>query len=158
VITFCTSELIDRDTREVVDRLHAEWEQSVELAKAGKIGESIEQTAWRRMYDATARIDRQIGRVRGWRIAPHAFRDVDLRTWHVTRDGLFPLIIDHATWYRDRCSRRPAAILSHTYTPLPTIVTYAAQVRLDVEVLPFSWYFPHVTIAIILTPQRSPTS
>jgi hypothetical protein len=58
-------------------------------------------------------------------------------------------VIDH----RDNFTldRRPVAILSHTYVPWDDCVTFARQRNLVPERLPFSWYYPERTTAVLFT-------
>jgi hypothetical protein len=62
---------------------------------------------------------------------------------------------DHVIDHRDSFTldRRPVAILSHSYAPWDDCVTFARQRNLIPERLPFSWYYPERTIAVLFTRQ-----
>lgn len=69
-------------------------------------------------------------------------------------------VIDHrecfVTWRGDgprtpQSCRYPVAILSHTYGPWEPCVEYARMHGLNVERLPYSWYYPGQCIAVLFT-------
>ncbi|HTC52012.1 MAG TPA: hypothetical protein VK700_08765 [Steroidobacteraceae bacterium] len=60
-------------------------------------------------------------------------------------------VLDHRDCFT--LERRPVAILSHSYVPWDACVTFARQRNLIPERLPFSWYYPERTIAVLFTRQ-----
>lgn len=66
------------------------------------------------------------------------------------RSGCHPEI-DHRECFM--FDRRPKAILSHTYASWDRCLGFALEHGLYAEQLPFSWYYPGGTIAVLFTRQ-----
>lgn len=96
---------------------------------------------------------------RGWRIYKSQITVEQLTTGRMVNryrgerdpDGH---IIDHAEYFM--CQRKPVAILTHSYAPIESCLEFARQRGLTAELLPFSWYFPGRSVAVLFTKQTTP--
>ena len=74
------------------------------------------------------------------------------RGWRLSskRRLLDPPVIDHAEFYLD-VDGNVVGLVSHCYASKDEIATFASTYGLRAEVLPFSWWAPHVATAVLLT-------
>ena len=57
-------------------------------------------------------------------------------------------VIDHEEYLE---VGEQAALITHTYMSLRNVLQFTAENELNAEVLPWSWYYPGGTIAVLLT-------
>jgi hypothetical protein len=148
---------VGRMNVEALTRLHTEWQNSArdysstDLAKRRRA-----RLAERAFLEARHEAITEFAAQRGWRVYKggqgwiytnqliagrmvHRYRDVEFRH-HV---------IDHRECFM--CRRYPVAILTHTYGPYEHCEEFAQEYGLNLERLPWSWYYPGATIAALFT-------
>jgi hypothetical protein len=90
---------------------------------------------------------------RGWKVSSKEFTFETLRAGRRPRGlecgRLYP-VIDHPDFFTK--DGRPVAIVTHSYAPDEEVRLWAAEQRLHLEALPFSWYAPpQRTLAYVIT-------
>jgi hypothetical protein len=91
---------------------------------------------------------------RGWNISSRWINPEYLRTGRGRRPQVnhHAGVIDHAQFFI--ANRRPAAILTHSYKSWESLVAFATTQGLNIERLPYSWYYPGGCTAALLTPKE----
>ena len=128
--------------------------------------QSAQRAAWEHLYTLQEIERDKFAASRGWRVYKRDYIYTDqLIAGHMTYGGYgYPRdvdgssrIIDHRECFV-RCPpgktshqscRYPAAILSHTYGDWEPCVEFARRHNLDLERLPYSWYYPGQCIAAL---------
>jgi len=92
-------------------------------------------------------------RSRGWKVAD-PFTVAQLKAGRMTGPrwdgvGISGREIDHPDYFT--IGRKPAAILSHSYGPWEDSAQFARDEGLNVEQLPYSWYYPLNAHAALFT-------
>lgn len=113
--------------------------------------------------DLRARLLSELASTRGWIVAKSHFTFDELATGRRREgrrgrdDSAFDehQLLDHVERFREpRRPFRPAALLTHSYRgeeARPELEAMAHRAGLAVEILPWSWYYPHWCVAALFT-------
>lgn len=100
-------------------------------------------------------IRREFAESRGWREKKRGFSIAQLRDRVRGRGAanLWHPEIDHPDYFE--ADGVPAGIVTHSYSDWPALLAFAGRHNLKAERLPFSWYSPLTTAALLTAPLSS---
>jgi hypothetical protein len=155
------------DAERDAEQAHRAAPENFELSHLLRRIQSARRSAWEHLHTLQAAEREKFAVSRGWRVyngrQGHVYTDqliagrMTYGAYGYPRDVPDSDVIDHRECFvrsppgktSQQSYRYPVAILSHTYGEWGPCVEFARKYNLNLERLPYSWYYPQQCIAAL---------